>query len=302
MAAGGYAMKSTWPRMTALLRPAVIVVLLAAVAGVVHADIFKNWKTGKIIKGRMVTTMKKDGQDVMFVRLENGEMVTLVKREWRWKAEPVEKPKPEPEPEPKPEPEPEPKPEPEPEPKPEPEPEPKPETKKVAEKWTGFRGLVWGQHIKTAKGMVLETTKGKKKWYARRNDKMKIGDAVLVDIGYYFYDDQLSMVAVKCGPKFEALRLVVFARYGKGSEVAGASDEKWEWNHLSTPDLDSGDCEILLSKRQRTLWLSSRKMREKEVQDEQEALRKELEEEKKADEAEDKVKKAAADKAADEDF
>ena len=298
MGTWGYAMKNVWSKATALLRPAVIVVLLAAVAGVVHADTFKNWKTGKIIKGRMVTTMKKDGEDVMFVRLENGEMTTLVKREWRWKAEPAAKPKPEPEPEP----EPEPKPKPEPKPEPEPKPKPKPETKRAAEKWMGFRGLVWGQHIKTAKGMVLETTKGKTKWYTRRNDKMKIGDVALVDIGYCFYDDQLSIVAVKCGPEFEALRLAVFARYGKGSQVAGDNDEKWEWNHLSTPDVDSGDCEILLSKRQRTLWLSSRKMREKEVQDEQEALKKELKEERKEDEAADKVKKAAADKAADEDF
>ena len=60
----------------------------------------------------------------------------------------------------------------------------------------GFRGIKWGTKIGQAQGMVLVEDKGNEKYYARPDDKMKIGDARVDKIVYGFYRDEFFTVTI----------------------------------------------------------------------------------------------------------
>ncbi len=59
----------------------------------------------------------------------------------------------------------------------------------------GFRDLKFEQRIGNCPGMQLVDDGGDTKTYKRSQDKLKLGDASLANIRYYFYKGQFSMVA-----------------------------------------------------------------------------------------------------------
>ena len=62
---------------------AMVAVLCIFAAAIVHADTFTNKKTGEVLEGRVVTTVKKDGKEMMFVRLTSGQSRFLPTDRWR---------------------------------------------------------------------------------------------------------------------------------------------------------------------------------------------------------------------------
>jgi len=51
----------------------------------------------------------------------------------------------------------------------------------------GFRGIKWGTNISELPDMSLSEDYGNSKFYLRKGEKLKIGDADIDRIGYGFY-------------------------------------------------------------------------------------------------------------------
>jgi len=77
-----------------------VAVLCVLVASIGRADTFRNKKTGEVLKGRAVSTAQKDGKEVVFVRLADGETRFLSLNEWYWDRERAAPAQPEPKPDP----------------------------------------------------------------------------------------------------------------------------------------------------------------------------------------------------------
>lgn len=60
----------------------------------------------------------------------------------------------------------------------------------------GFRGLKWGQPVIEAEFSKIDTQK-KMSIYSRRDDRLRIGDADLLNLTYGFYDGQFHSVLIK---------------------------------------------------------------------------------------------------------
>lgn len=61
----------------------------------------------------------------------------------------------------------------------------------------GFRGVKWGTNITELPDMVFQGSRGEKKLYFKKNDKMKIGDADIQSIGYFFYKEKFYNVLIE---------------------------------------------------------------------------------------------------------
>ena len=151
---------------------------------------------------------------------------------------------------------------------------------KADDKWKGFRGVMWGQDIKTVKGMVLVETSstGRSKFYKRQGDEMKIGEAALSEIVYYFYRGKCAGVVVhsKGLTNWSSLKQAVLARFGKGSK--SRYTDRWWWSRRFTPKLNCGDCVIYLAynefSKKDTLNLRSRSQIAREKADDKAAAEK----------------------------
>jgi len=85
----------------------------------------------------------------------------------------------------------------------------------------GFRGIKWGTEIKTLKDMKLKEDDGDSKFYKRKDDKLKIGDADLQYISYSFYKNQfyLVMIGFQSLTNFTKLKETLFEQYGEGNRT-----------------------------------------------------------------------------------
>lgn len=96
----------------------------------------------------------------------------------------------------------------------------------------GFRGIKWGTAIENVKGMkLIETTKdGFTKYYTRKADKMKIGEADVDIIVYGFYKRKFYIVFIefKSSSNFVSLRKTFFRQYGLGDNDNEPS-ESYYW-------------------------------------------------------------------------
>ncbi len=124
--------------------------------------------------------------------------------------------------------------------------------RKIDDKWNGFRGITWGQDIKTTKGMVLVETSdnGRTKFYRKQGDPMKIGEAELSSTVYYFYKGEFAgvMIHSKGLQNWSSLKRAVLARFGDGSKSEYA--DTWWWSKTFTPNLNCGECVVYLSYNQ----------------------------------------------------
>lgn len=82
----------------------------------------------------------------------------------------------------------------------------------------GFRGIKWGTDIKTLKDMKLLDVDSKDRFYSKKGDKMKIGNAKLENIIYRFWDNEFYavMVNTKGSSNWTAFKKAVFEKFGKG--------------------------------------------------------------------------------------
>jgi hypothetical protein len=82
----------------------------------------------------------------------------------------------------------------------------------------GFRGIKWRTNIKNLSDMKFEGKAGATSYYHRQGDKMKIGSAMLDDIGYGFYKNEFYIVMIQFHSliNFDALKSTFFQQYGPG--------------------------------------------------------------------------------------
>lgn len=84
----------------------------------------------------------------------------------------------------------------------------------------GFRGIKWGTNISELREMSLSEDRGDSKFYLRKVDKLKIGDADIDRISYGFYKGRFNnlFIIYKGSLNFTKLKDILFAQYGKGSK------------------------------------------------------------------------------------
>lgn len=93
-----------------------------------------------------------------------------------------------------------------------------------------FRGIKWGTHIDQLPDMVLHAQSGDSKVYFRKNDKLKIGGANLLQIWYFFSMDRLYSVVITFEElsNYNHLKAELFKRYGAGYPLDRFM-EKYRW-------------------------------------------------------------------------
>jgi hypothetical protein len=91
----------------------------------------------------------------------------------------------------------------------------------------GFRDLVFGSTL--TKDMKLTEDDGDEKWYNRPHDDLKIGAAVLKEISYGFYQNQLMSVLIHTTGfvNSRALLQVLTEAYGQGTQDNKFSEDYW---------------------------------------------------------------------------
>lgn len=80
----------------------------------------------------------------------------------------------------------------------------------------GFRGIKWGTNIAELPDMRLLEDAGNSKYYIRKNDKMKIGDADLERVVYGFYEERFFAVLIDFNElsNFLKIKETLFQQYG----------------------------------------------------------------------------------------
>jgi len=84
----------------------------------------------------------------------------------------------------------------------------------------GFRGIKWGTNIKDVKNMKLVEDAVDSKFYMRKDEKNKIGDAIVDSIVYVFYNNKFYGVIIKFNSitNFTRLKETFFQQYGSGNK------------------------------------------------------------------------------------
>jgi hypothetical protein len=84
----------------------------------------------------------------------------------------------------------------------------------------GFRGIKWGTNISELREMSLSEDRGDSKFYLRKGDKLKIGDADIDRISYGFYKSRFNKLFIiyKGSLNFTKLKDTFFEQYGQGSK------------------------------------------------------------------------------------
>ena len=81
-----------------------------------------------------------------------------------------------------------------------------------------FRSIKWGGRIDQLPDMVFQAQSGESKVYFRKNDKLKIGAADLLQIRHSFSMDRLYSVVITFEefPNYNSLKAELFEMYGAG--------------------------------------------------------------------------------------
>jgi len=81
-----------------------------------------------------------------------------------------------------------------------------------------FRGITWGADIKDVPDMVLKTDAENRKYYVRKDDKLKIGSAELDSLYYVFTNEKFSSVLIEFRSlsNAKALKEALFEQHGPG--------------------------------------------------------------------------------------
>lgn len=126
------------------------------------------------------------------------------------------------------------------------EPKPKPKIK-VLTKWKGFRGVAWGQDIKTLKGMTLVGRERRTLIYERNIHipDYKYGGFKTRKIRFVFEGGKFTCGRIYYNGlrAFESLKETAFVYYGKGHKTGKRS---YIWSSVFTPKLNCGNAEMTL--------------------------------------------------------
>ncbi len=84
----------------------------------------------------------------------------------------------------------------------------------------GFRGIKWGTNINTLNNMTVVESVGDTHVCKRIGDEMKIGNAELTSLTYFFWKGKLLGIAIntKGYTNWSAFRNAVFEKFGKGHQ------------------------------------------------------------------------------------
>lgn len=93
----------------------------------------------------------------------------------------------------------------------------------------GFRGIKWGTKIGALGGMEFVRGEGAEKYYARPDEKLKVGDAVIERITYGFYRDEFYKVTIRFKGLMNYLHLkkTLTDLYGDGDNIPGTDVYSW---------------------------------------------------------------------------
>jgi hypothetical protein len=93
-----------------------------------------------------------------------------------------------------------------------------------------FRGIKWGTDINNLPDMIFHTQSGESKVYFRKNDKLKMGAANLLQIWYFFSMDKLYSVVIMFEEwsNFNSLKTELFKLYGMGY-APNRFTEEYRW-------------------------------------------------------------------------
>lgn len=84
-----------------------------------------------------------------------------------------------------------------------------------------FKGIKWETSIKQIGGMIEIHDAGELRTYQRKNDEMKMGDAALKYVDYFFFHDRFcgSMAVYEQYKNFAAIRDSFLNQYGSGQFI-----------------------------------------------------------------------------------
>jgi hypothetical protein len=84
----------------------------------------------------------------------------------------------------------------------------------------GFRGIKWGTNISELPDMSLSEEYGNSKFYLRKGEKLKIGDADIDRIGYGFYKGLFYSVGIMYNGSlnFKKLKAIFVEQYGQAQQ------------------------------------------------------------------------------------
>ncbi len=93
----------------------------------------------------------------------------------------------------------------------------------------GFRGIKWGTDISESPDFVADKGVGDLKWYRRKSDKLKIGDADVEYIAYGVYKKEFLSVLIgyKGFQNFTELKTIFFYQYGEGRKLDQFLEQYW---------------------------------------------------------------------------
>jgi hypothetical protein len=96
-----------------------------------------------------------------------------------------------------------------------------------------FRGIKWGAAIGTLSNMKLIVEDGDDKFYQRKNDKMKMGEATLDRIFYDFHRGRFYSVEIYFNfqSNFSIIKDTFFRMYGVGYQPNPSIEEYWWFGH-----------------------------------------------------------------------
>lgn len=91
----------------------------------------------------------------------------------------------------------------------------------------GFRNIKWGANVKEQKDMTLSAAKNDVSIWARKNDKMLVGDVRLKNVKYYFYKEKFFKVVMNYEEAHaNKLKDYLFSTYGSGKSCIISNSKK----------------------------------------------------------------------------
>lgn len=102
----------------------------------------------------------------------------------------------------------------------------------------GYNGIKWGTNIDSLKNMRYLKThpkNGKVTYYARQDDALTFGDAILKSVEYGFTDGKFFSVSLKVADilNYVAMKKAAFDRFGEGTAFDKFS-ERYFWEGQKT--------------------------------------------------------------------
>jgi hypothetical protein len=96
----------------------------------------------------------------------------------------------------------------------------------------GFRGIEWGTHIDKCKDLYFVSISDAWTVYRHNNEDLKIGEATVREIAYYFYKNRFHWVRVQFWGEQNLLKLrkTLADAYGRGIRHVKGYGVEYQWS------------------------------------------------------------------------